>query len=87
MTLPGPMKLRCDLIDPAAVKAAVSHAKPDWVVHLAALYVGHADQEAFYRTNVFGTLLLSALAELKSPPARVWWRAVPMSTAPWQRKH
>lgn len=63
----------CDLTDPAAVKAAVSHAKPDWVVHLAALsYVGHADQEAFYRTNVFGTLhLLSALAELKSPPARV----------------
>lgn len=63
----------CDLTDAAAVKAAVSHAQPDWVVHLAALsYVGHADQEAFYRTNVFGTLnLLEALAELETPPSRV----------------
>lgn len=65
--------LACDLTDAAAVQAAVSHAKPDWVVHLAALsYVGHADQEAFYRTNVFGTLnLLSALTELETPPSRV----------------
>jgi nucleoside-diphosphate-sugar epimerase len=63
----------CDLTDAAAVKAAVSHAQPEWVVHLAALsYVGHADQEAFYRTNVFGTLnLLEVLAELETPPSRV----------------
>lgn len=63
----------CDLTDAAAVQAAVSYAQPDWVVHLAALsYVGHADQEAFYRTNVFGTLnLLGALANLDTPPSRV----------------
>lgn len=63
----------CDLTDAAAVQAAVSHARPDWVVHLAALsYVGHADQEAFYRTNVFGTLnLLGALADLDTPPSRM----------------
>lgn len=65
--------LACDLTDAAAVQAAVSHVKPEWVVHLAALsYVGHADQEAFYRTNVFGTLnLLGALADLDSPPSRI----------------
>ncbi|MDI5985656.1 GDP-mannose 4,6-dehydratase [Halomonas sp. M4R5S39] len=63
----------CDLTDAAAVQAAVSRARPDWVVHLAALsYVGHADQEAFYRTNVFGTLnLLAALGGLDSPPSRI----------------
>lgn len=64
----------CDLTDAAAIRAAVSYARPDWVVHLAALsFVGHADQEALYRTNVFGTLnLLSALAEVgDAPPSRV----------------
>ncbi|WP_417579973.1 NAD-dependent epimerase/dehydratase family protein [Nitrincola sp.] len=65
--------LVCDLTDAAAVKAAVLQAKPDWVVHLAAVsFVGHVDQEAFYRVNVFGTLnLLEALASLAAPPARV----------------
>ena len=65
--------LACDLTDAAAVKAAVTHARPEWVVHLAALsFVGHADLEAFYRVNVFGTLnLLEALAGLSVKPARV----------------
>lgn len=63
----------CDLTDAAAVKAAVSQAAPDWVVHLAALsFVGHEDQQAFYRVNVFGTLnLLQALSEMETPPSRV----------------
>lgn len=65
--------LACDLTDAAAVKAAVDKVQPDWVVHLAALaFVGHADQEAFYRVNVFGTLnLLNALAEQKKAPQRI----------------
>lgn len=65
--------LACDLTDSAAVKAAVDKVQPDWVVHLAALaFVGHADQEAFYRVNVFGTLnLLGALAEQKKAPQRI----------------
>ncbi|QRY80147.1 GDP-mannose 4,6-dehydratase [Pseudomonas sp. PDNC002] len=65
--------LACDLTDAAAVQAAVEKAQPDWVVHLAALaFVGHADQEAFYRVNVFGTLnLLAALGEQKKAPQRI----------------
>ncbi|MBD9501703.1 NAD-dependent epimerase/dehydratase family protein [Pseudomonas sp. BGr12] len=65
--------LACDLTDMAAVRTAIQKAQPDWVIHLAALaFVGHEDQEAFYRVNVFGTLnLLSALAELEKSPKRV----------------
>lgn len=65
--------LACDLTDKAAVAAAVGQAQPDWVVHLAALaFVGHADQEAFYRVNLFGTLnLLEALSNQAHRPQRV----------------
>lgn len=65
--------LACDLTDKAAVAAAVAQAQPDWVIHLAALaFVGHADQEAFYRVNLFGTLnLLEALGSLERQPQRV----------------
>ncbi|KTT04397.1 epimerase [Pseudomonas oryzihabitans] len=67
------LTLACDLTDKAAVAAAVGQAQPDWVVHLAALaFVGHADQEAFYRVNLFGTLnLLEALGALERQPQRV----------------
>ncbi|WMC09224.1 GDP-mannose 4,6-dehydratase [Oceanimonas pelagia] len=70
---PADVMIPCDLTDPAAVKAAVSQAAPDWVIHLAALsFVEHADQQAFYQVNVFGTLnLLQALSELEKPPSRV----------------
>ncbi|MDK8262881.1 GDP-mannose 4,6-dehydratase [Pseudomonas oryzihabitans] len=65
--------LACDLTDKAAVVAAVAQVQPDWVIHLAALaFVGHADQEAFYRVNLFGTLnLLEALGTLERQPQRV----------------
>jgi nucleoside-diphosphate-sugar epimerase len=63
----------CDLTDAAAVRAAVSTAQADYVVHLAALsFVGHGDAEGFYRVNVFGTLnLLEALGALETPPKKV----------------
>ena len=63
----------CDLTDLSAVKRTVLAARPDVVVHLAAVtFVAHDDAEDFYRVNVIGTLnLLQALADLESPPRRV----------------
>ena len=63
----------CDLTDAAATDSAIREARPDAVVHLAALsFVGHDNPEEFYRVNVFGTLnLLQALARLDRPPRRI----------------
>ena len=63
----------CDLTDLAATELAVRHARPDAVVHLAAVsFVGHDDPGEFYRVNVFGTLnLLHSLAGLDSPPRKI----------------
>lgn len=65
--------LDVDLTDKVAVSAQVAAVQPDAVVHLAAIsFVGHADDSAFYSVNVVGTTnLLSALAELKTPPKKV----------------
>lgn len=65
--------LAAELDDPQAVQALVAQARPDYVVHLAALaFVGHDDPAAFYRVNVLGTEhLLAALAALPTPPRRV----------------
>lgn len=63
----------CDLLDSAAVLSAVLGAKPDLVVHLAAIsFVAHGNAEDFYRVNVIGTLnLLQALSKLERSPGRV----------------
>ncbi len=65
--------LQADLTDKAAVAAEVAQARPDAVVHLAAIsFVGHADDTAFYAVNVVGTMnLLSAVAALPVKPAKV----------------
>lgn len=62
--------LRADLTDQAAVAQEVAEARPDAVVHLAAIsFVGHADDAAFYVVNVIGTMnLLAALAALPQRP-------------------
>lgn len=65
--------LTADLTDAAAVTSVVLAASPTHVVHLAAISaVTHADEEALYRVNLFGTLnLLKALAALPNPPEKV----------------
>ncbi|WP_340121602.1 GDP-mannose 4,6-dehydratase [Methylobacter svalbardensis] len=65
--------LSADLTDAKAVAAETAAAAPDFVVHLAAISaVTHADEEALYRVNLFGTLnLLKALAALPQAPKRV----------------
>lgn len=59
----GAEALPADLLDAQALAAAVAHAAPDCVVHLAAIsFPGHADARAIYRVNLEGTLaLLQAL--------------------------
>lgn len=65
--------LRADLTDAAALAAEVARIAPTHVVHLAAISaVTHADEEAFYRVNLFGTQnLLKALTALPTPPEKV----------------
>lgn len=65
--------LSADLTDATAVAIEVAAAAPDFVVHLAAISaVTHADEEALYRVNLFGTLnLLKALVALPQAPKRV----------------
>ncbi|MFO1305110.1 MAG: NAD-dependent epimerase/dehydratase family protein [Burkholderiales bacterium] len=61
----GDHQIRAELTDAAQVRDAVLRARPERVVHLAAIaFPGHADAAAIYRVNVIGTLhLLQALAE------------------------
>ncbi len=67
------LPLSSDLTDREAVAAEAEQITPDIVVHLAAISaVTHADEDAFYRVNLFGTLnLLEALKALPKPPSRV----------------
>ncbi len=62
-----------DLLDAQALQAAVAQARPERVVHLAAIaFVGHGDVEAIYRTNIVGTRhLLAALAGATHRPETI----------------
>lgn len=65
--------LVADLTNATAVINEVAASAPDFVVHLAGISaVTHADEEAIYRVNLFGTLnLLKALVALPQVPKRV----------------
>ena len=62
-----------DLTQPASVAAVLQEARPDYVIHLAALsFVGHNDATAFYAVNTVGTAnLLEAILKAGSKPRRV----------------
>lgn len=62
-----------NLLDRAGVARAVELARPDAVIHLAAIaFVAHGDVDEMYRTNVVGTRhLLEALAALAGRPRMV----------------
>lgn len=68
-----PRYFQADLRNPIRLKQVLSEVQPDYLVHLAALaFVGHADPNAFYQTNLVGTRnLLEALAQLKKTPKSV----------------
>ena len=65
--------LSVDLTDKSAVFNEVIAIDPTHVAHLAAISaVTHADQEAFYRVNLFGSLnLLEGLMCLPAKPKKV----------------
>jgi nucleoside-diphosphate-sugar epimerase len=60
----GANEVQANLLDSAATARAVEQARPDRVIHLAAVsFVAHDDVEAIYRINLLGSLaLLRALA-------------------------
>lgn len=67
------ISLQSDLTDASAVANEVMAINPSHVVHLAAISaVTHADQEALYKVNVFGSLnLLDGLSALSVKPVSV----------------
>ena len=64
---------RLDLLDLDGLTAAVKSARPDIVIHLAALaFVGHGSPTDFYTVNVIGTRnLLEAITKSGVEPTRV----------------
>ena len=54
-----------ELADPSSLRKLINEARPDRVIHLAAIsFVAHGDANAVYQANLIGTLnLLQILAE------------------------
>lgn len=69
----GYIRHACDLGDAAGLARIVAEIQPDHVVHLAAIaFVGHADIDEMYRTNIVGTRhLLSAVRDAGAAPRSV----------------
>lgn len=67
---PVPGTLNANLLDRAAVRVAIEQARPDAVVHLAAIsFVAHGDVDELYRVNIVGTRnLLEALDAARQRP-------------------
>ena len=68
-----PTRLRLDITSPDACRRVIETARPDYIVHLAAIsFVGHNDPLDFYRVNVIGTLnLLEACAAVGHTPRKL----------------
>lgn len=68
-----PTEIQADLCDPLALRAALEIARPDYIVHLAAItFVPHSDNAEIYRVNLFGTLnLLDAILAVGLQPRKV----------------
>lgn len=68
-----PDEIQADLGDSPALRAALETARPDYIVHLAAItFVPHSDNAEIYRVNLFGTLnLLDAILAVGLQPRKV----------------
>lgn len=69
----SPAEIQADLCDSPALRAALETARPDYIVHLAAItFVPHSDSAEIYRVNLFGTLnLLDAILAVGLQPRKV----------------
>lgn len=67
------MEIAADLRDPSSLRIALETARPDFIVHLAAItFVPHSDSAEIYRTNLLGTLnLLDAIRDTALQPRKV----------------
>ncbi len=65
--------LKSDITNQSAVANEISVIAPTHVCHLAAISaVTHADEEAFYKVNLFGSLnLINALCALPNRPIKI----------------
>lgn len=65
--------LRASLEDRQGVRAQLDQVQPTHVIHLAAIsHVTHADNLAYYQTNLLGSLdFLEALSNLAKPPQKI----------------
>lgn len=60
-----------DLLRPESVVAVVTEARPDFVIHLAAIsFVAHQDASALYAVNTVGTTTLLEALERNAPQLR-----------------
>ena len=67
----GATEVHANLLDAGAIAGAVELARPDRVVHLAALsFVAHGDVEATYRVNLLGSLALLQALDTRSTSIR-----------------
>lgn len=69
----SPAEIQADLCDSPALRAALETARPDYIVHLAAItFVPHGDSAEIYRVNLFGTLnLLDAILTVGLQPRKI----------------
>jgi nucleoside-diphosphate-sugar epimerase len=65
--------LQADLTKADALYAEINQVRPSHIVHLAAISsVMHANEDEFYRVNLFGTQnLLTALSQLAAVPTKI----------------
>ena len=68
-----PNESAADLREPAALRAALTTVRPDFIVHLAAItFVPHSDSTEIYQVNLFGTLnLLDAVLATGLQPRKI----------------
>ena len=68
----GDQEYKCDITNKDDILKVLQSVKPDYIIHLSAIsFVGHANNEEFYKVNTIGTTnILDALLELKIKPLK-----------------